>query len=125
MTTKFEVGKEYRTRDGRLARVYATDGGPVSPVHGAIYHNKLGWIICGWRKDGKKVLHRECDTDIMPEKRKVWVATWWAVNCTPTVVSQQFATRESALEWVGGRELISLVEVRELISLVEVEVPDE
>jgi hypothetical protein len=58
-----------------------------------------------------------------PEKRKVWVATWWAVNYTPTmgdiagaVVSQQFTTRESALEWVGGRRLISLVEV---------EVPDE
>lgn len=64
-------------------------------------------------EDEKKALHREYGADIMPEKRKVWVATWWAVDYT---LSQQFTTRESALEWVGGRRLISLAEV---------EVPDE
>jgi len=32
----WEVGKEYRTRDGLRARIYATDAGGAYPIHGAI-----------------------------------------------------------------------------------------
>jgi hypothetical protein len=50
---KIEAGKEYRTRDGRKARVYATDG--ISPyvVHGAI-QTPQGWSLQSWITNGAK-----------------------------------------------------------------------
>ena len=31
-----EAGKQYLTRSGKIARIYATDGGGRQPVHGAV-----------------------------------------------------------------------------------------
>jgi hypothetical protein len=42
----FEAGKEYQTRDGRRARVYATDG-RCDEIHGAILFPE-GWASWTW-----------------------------------------------------------------------------
>ncbi len=52
MKSKIEVGKKYKTRDGRDARVYATDGGGKYCVHGAI-KNSDAWHDCVWTGDGQ------------------------------------------------------------------------
>lgn len=43
--------KQYRTRDGREVRIYATDGYTNFPVHGAL-KNDEGWMPLQWQKDG-------------------------------------------------------------------------
>jgi hypothetical protein len=49
--------KQYRTRDGREVRIYATDGYGPFCLHGAIavYDEKktiVGWVLRLWREDG-------------------------------------------------------------------------
>ena len=44
--------KQYRTRDGREVRIYATDGRKWTEVHGAILENN-GWAACHWDSNGK------------------------------------------------------------------------
>ncbi|MGM0584255.1 MAG: hypothetical protein ACQEUZ_06360 [Pseudomonadota bacterium] len=74
----FEAGKEYRTRDGRRARVYATDGGGPCPIHGAINKNDRWFAYC-WRKDGTDAEQQSLpaivtpNDDLMPPKREAWV----------------------------------------------------
>lgn len=74
----WEPGKEYRTRDGRRARVYALDGGGAHPMHGAVYNHGSGaWEPTSWMSCGG-YLHAKNDIsprDIMPpepEKRVVY-----------------------------------------------------
>lgn len=50
---KIEVGKLYRTRSGRKVRIYATDGGGETPIHGAIYYPELNqWNANLWGQSG-------------------------------------------------------------------------
>jgi hypothetical protein len=48
----FVAGQHYTTRDGREARVYATDGNPNRPIHGAVKCNGF-WVPELWSKTGK------------------------------------------------------------------------
>lgn len=48
---KIEAGKFYRCRDGSKARVYATDGGGIYPIHGAHFVGE--WKAALWTKDGR------------------------------------------------------------------------
>jgi hypothetical protein len=45
---KIEMGKKYKTRDGRNVRIYAVDGFGVYCVHGAYFdtadYGEVGWI---------------------------------------------------------------------------------
>ena len=63
-----DVNKTYRTRDGREVRIYATDGGGVHCVHGAV-RNPEGWAMCSWS------LESSCDLiEVKPRiKRTVWL----------------------------------------------------
>lgn len=71
-----DKNKQYRTRDGREVRIYATDGHPELTVHGAV---KLedGWEVCGWRSDGRLGGYTITDSDLIEVKprikREVWV----------------------------------------------------
>lgn len=73
---KIELGKHYRTRDGREVRVYAVDGGGHYPVHGA-YLSENGWMSCIWRANGFLCEGCRDDLDLIEVKpriqRKVWV----------------------------------------------------
>jgi len=50
-TSMIEPNKQYETMDGSEARVYTTDGGGDTPIHGAV-KTKGGWIASVWDKDG-------------------------------------------------------------------------
>jgi len=50
----FTPGNFYRTRDGRKARIYATD----CEIHGAINEIENHWEAIQWMKSGK---HRHCE----------------------------------------------------------------
>ncbi|HAW14990.1 MAG TPA: hypothetical protein DCW37_07300 [Cellvibrionales bacterium] len=64
-----ETGK-VQTRDGRVVRIYSTDGGGIYPVHGAIKRNyKHGdeWVPETWSLLGSYVstLDQRCE-DLVP-----------------------------------------------------------
>lgn len=49
-----EMGKKYKTRDGRDVRIYATDAGGSLPVHGAIFDDDSSeWCVETWTADGR------------------------------------------------------------------------
>ena len=74
-----DINKQYRTRDGREVRIYATDGGgPKKPVHGAV-KEKDGWYMLAWSKNGVvSNIDRNLDLiEVRPRhKRTVWLHVW-------------------------------------------------
>jgi hypothetical protein len=70
-----ELGKHYKTRDGREVRIYAVDGSGSVPVHGAI-KNTYGWEPYQWIKDGRSYL-KDGPEDLIEVKpriqREVWI----------------------------------------------------
>lgn len=65
---KIEVGKFYKTRDGRKARIYATDG-ISDTLHGAILHEG-GWVSYAWHESGLHYLNTREGTDLVSEWRE-------------------------------------------------------
>jgi hypothetical protein len=120
----FEVGKEYKTTDGRRAVVLEVDG-PKGSIFGRISskseESEGRWLGRSWDCLGQDIVAASNSCNLIPEKKMVWVATWWTrehyqyLTCWFPKCSK-FSSKSAALEWVGGRTLISLVEV---------EVPDE
>jgi hypothetical protein len=47
-----EMGKKYRTRDGRDVRIYAVDGAGDYPVHGAVVSVDGRWVQYAWTAEG-------------------------------------------------------------------------
>ena len=71
-----EMGKQYRTRDGREVRIYAVDGLGGHRVHGAIYTPKDGWEHRAWFPDGMMYTYPSgADLiEVRPRiKREFWV----------------------------------------------------
>lgn len=75
------IKKEYRTRDGREVRIYATDGVGIWPVAGASLEDN-GWVNQLWSSGGSftggKFLHR---TDLIEVKPRIQRTFW--VNVYP------------------------------------------
>ena len=74
-----DINKKYRTRDGRKARIYATDGEQGKLVHGAVKHKEHGWQSMLWFADGHYdhggiIQHPYDLIEVRPRhKRTVWV----------------------------------------------------
>ena len=67
-----DKSKQYRTRDGREVRIYATDGYKDYPIHGAIMDH--GWCFHYWTEDGKGTTSRFDLIEVKPRhKRTVWL----------------------------------------------------
>ena len=100
--TMFEAGKTYRTRDGREARVYATDGGPEWPIHGAIKRDGGEWISHNWRANGR-LWNKAGDShfDLMPPKREAWVNIYPNLSNNVFLASYLHTTRAAADEHAG------------------------
>jgi hypothetical protein len=68
---KIEPGKLYRTRDGRKARIYATDAGGDYPVHGATLESDIEqpyWDAHSWTAEGRLIdTPGKEDADIVAE----------------------------------------------------------
>jgi hypothetical protein len=74
-----DINKQYRTRDGREVRIYATDGSGRKPVHGAYFDTFVkGWIFLVWTEHGKVDGYQDLQPldliEVRPRhKRTVWL----------------------------------------------------
>ena len=72
----FEVGKEYKTRAGHRARIYATDGEKGNPIHGAVLL-ETGWSSTSWSGTGQfhwNVSSVVSPHDLMPPEKERKIA---------------------------------------------------
>ena len=67
---KIEVGKTYKTRDGREVRIYAVDGLGVDAIHGAVFDGEREWLPCSWPEGGSYVGGEVRAGDIVMEPLK-------------------------------------------------------
>ena len=68
--------KQYRTRDGREVRIYATDAGMgQNIIHGATHDGEFGWVPHVWMPDGSHERISFLDLiEVKPRhKRTVWL----------------------------------------------------
>jgi hypothetical protein len=67
--------------------------------------------VNSWSKDGEYCINNiKHENDIMvPSMRTEWVATWRVFD--RQYLASAFSTRSMALDWVGDRDLVSLIEV--------------
>jgi len=49
---KIEVGKAYKTRDGKQVRIHSVDGFGVHGIHGDVFDGGNEWFFTTWLKDG-------------------------------------------------------------------------
>jgi hypothetical protein len=71
-----ELGKKYKTRDGRDVRIYAVDGGGQCPVHGAVLNSDGNWRSWCWTRDGKVVELRTEPADLIEVVPTFKVTGW-------------------------------------------------
>jgi len=71
--------KQYKTRDGREVRIYATDGCGSYPVHGAIKRSE-GWINASWGSSGYVVRPcRDMPDDLIEIKPRMKFERWYVI----------------------------------------------
>ena len=104
---KIELGKQYRTRDGREVRIYAVDGGGDWPVHGAYMHGDT-WRIISWTAEGSVYSHKT-DTDLIEVppriKRKVWVNVYRTMSGIGAHYSKDQADEAAFLDRIACVEI--------------------
>lgn len=75
---KIEIGKFYRTRDGRKARIYAVDAGEPYPVHGGYKITSGKWDNESWTILGNvNDQHVGRDLDLVSEWQELCTGTVW------------------------------------------------
>jgi len=75
-----DKNKQYKTREGREVRIYATDGGGSYPVHGAIKRSE-GWLSASWGSSGYVVSPvREMPDDLIEVKPRMKFERWVRVE---------------------------------------------
>lgn len=82
---ELNVGKWYRTRDGRKVIIYALNGMDPFPVHGAIL-TEDGWAIRVWNRDGYDWNSSESPKDI--------VGVWMEPPSLGTITPGMYRTRD-------------------------------
>jgi hypothetical protein len=80
-----DINKQYRTRDGREVRIYATDGGDLfedRTIHGAVL-SRNNWVFAVWNAMNGKCYasaKEESGIDLIEvrprHKRTVWLTVW-------------------------------------------------
>ena len=89
-----DKNKQYKTRDGREVRIYATDGCNGFRVHGAVYCKAAGWEHRAWfADDGRHHSCTESPLDLIEVKPRIKREVW--VNVYPNGV-EAYSTRHSA-----------------------------
>jgi len=95
-----DKNKQYRTRDGREVRIYATDGNGIWAVHGAILTVDGWWAMC-WAKDGKFICGGVYDgspssaSDLVEVKPRIKQTVW--LNIYPDHVKAWLSEHNAAL----------------------------
>ena len=67
--------KQYRTRDGREVRIYATDGEGEKPIHGAVNTHK-GWVSFTWDANGSLLIDEVNRYDLIEVKPRIRRTVW-------------------------------------------------
>jgi hypothetical protein len=75
---KISKDKQYKTRDGRDVRIYATDGTGPYPVHGAI-RESTGWYGCNWSQYGKYSEEPDSPSHLVEVKPRIKIERWMFV----------------------------------------------
>ena len=89
-----DIKKQYRTRDGREVRIYATDGGGRNPIHGSV-KDEDGWIFQVWPKSGRYFEDDDEDyridlIEVRPRhKRTVWMNIYGLTSFTSHISREQ------------------------------------
>ncbi len=91
-----ELGKQYKTRGGCEARVYAVDADGSHSVHGAIKRNGI-WAITAWSKEGQWSINNSIN-DLIEVKPRIQREVW--VNVYPNGTSRSFEEKRFADECV-------------------------
>lgn len=76
MIKEIDINKQYRTKDGREVRIYATDGVGAFKIHGAICCDG-NWHIDSWQSNGCCNAIGESDRDLVEVKPRI-KRTYWA-----------------------------------------------
>jgi len=74
-----DTTKQYKTREGREVRIYATDGAGTYPVQGAI-KNEDGWYLAQWKQSGKHVGECDSSNDLVEFKPRMKFERWALVE---------------------------------------------
>ena len=91
-----DINTQYRTRDGREVRIYATDGRAMYPIHGAILQEH-GWQQSCWAVDGLHSIsssgnHSGDIIEVRPRhKRTVWMNVYGS-----GIVPEVWSSKENA-----------------------------
>jgi hypothetical protein len=107
---KISMDKQYRTRDGRKVRIYATDHFGYYPIVGAVLCGE-NWVTVNWRADGV-ASPTDNSLDLIEVKPRIQIEYWINVYKTKKsdiVVGQIFFTRELADKYVVYPDRIACV----------------
>jgi len=100
--------KQFRTRDGREARIYAVDGkGPSSVVHGAVNAGD-GWVPLSWHADGRYNTQTGMADliEVKPRiKRRVWVNVYRTTSGIGAHYSKDQADESAFLDRIACVEI--------------------
>jgi hypothetical protein len=109
--------KQYRTRNGRMVRIYATDGFGIWAVHGAILTEDGWWSMC-WAEDGKFICGGVYDgspsssSDLVEVKPRIKRTVWFNVYPKPQGLTAGCSSKEQAdAMQVGNRIACVKVEI--------------
>jgi hypothetical protein len=98
-----DINKKYRTRDGREVRIYATDGHPSEPVHGAFQDYSCAWNSSIWNHDGTNIYGKR-DADLIEVKPRVKQRVWINVypdHCLGAYHEKKDADEQAAPHRIG------------------------
>jgi hypothetical protein len=110
--------KTYKTRDGREVRIYATDGHPSEPVHGAFQDYSCAWNSTMWRHDGTNV-YGKGESDLIEVKPRIKRTVWLHVY------TNGYVEASSKPHWRNGPCINGPYDGEKPIACVKVEIDCE
>ena len=104
-----DINKTYRTRDGREVRIYATDGGEGTLVHGAIKTTDGKWDVRSWDCVGRRMMCEEHAQDLIEVRPRHKKAVWLNVYGTG-IIPEACSSKERA-DAAAGCNRIACIKV--------------
>lgn len=103
-----DKSKQYRTRDGREVRIYATDGMGECPVHGAIRFDG-SWEVNTWTARGSYTAGGIGPHDLIEEKPRIQREVWVNVYPNKTGMDDQAHGSKASADVNAGKSRIACV----------------